>query len=92
VLITGRRRGSASAEGNGIGIGIGNENEDADAAKSAAKARADAAEEAAYVEAVRNGTIPETPLAKLVWLNWRRFPDCVLLTQVGNFYEVSSEQ
>lgn len=29
-------------------------------------------------------------LSRLVWDNWRRFPDCVILTQVGNFYEVKS--
>lgn len=46
------------------------------------------AEEAEYRAALEAGEIPETPLSKLVWLNWKRFPDCILLTQVGNFYEV----
>lgn len=47
-------------------------------------------EQAEYEAALKAGEIPETPLSKLVWLNWKRFPDCILLTQVGNFYEVGA--
>lgn len=41
-------------------------------------------------DAIRQGVIPDTPLAHEVYLNWKRFPDCILLTRVGKFYEVSS--
>lgn len=34
---------------------------------------------------------PKTPLAKSVLANLEKFPDCLLLTRVGNFYEVSSK-
>lgn len=42
-----------------------------------------------FQAAVAANKVPETYLSRLVWDNWKRFPDCVLLTQVGNFYEVS---
>ncbi|OXC71204.1 hypothetical protein AYX13_00070 [Cryptococcus neoformans] len=38
-------------------------------------------------DAIRQGVIPDTPLAHEVYLNWKRFPDCILLTRVGKFYE-----
>jgi len=38
---------------------------------------------------IASGDIPDTALAKQVYLNWKRFPDCVVLTRVGRFYEVS---
>lgn len=40
-------------------------------------------------DAIQQGVIPDTPLAHEVYLNWKRFPDCILLTRVGKFYEVS---
>lgn len=46
-------------------------------------------EEELYREAVKTGDIPDTALAKQVYLNWKRFPDCIVLTRVGKFYEVS---
>jgi len=46
-------------------------------------------EERLYKEAIASGDIPDTALAKQVYLNWKRFPDCVVLTRVGKFYEVS---
>ena len=46
-------------------------------------------EEDIYREAVRMGDIPDTALAKQVYLNWKRFPDCIVLTRVGKFYEAS---
>ena len=46
------------------------------------------AEEDDYLSAVVKGEIPDTALAKQVYLNWRRFPDCIILTRVGKFYEV----
>jgi hypothetical protein len=46
-------------------------------------------EEEMYKEAVKTGDIPDTALAKQVYLNWKRFPDCIVLTRVGKFYEVS---
>ena len=46
-------------------------------------------EEAEYHAAITHGTIPDTALAKQVWQNWMRFPDCIVLTRVGKFYEVS---
>lgn len=33
--------------------------------------------------------IPDTDLAKHVFRNTKRFPDCIVLTRVGKFYEVS---
>jgi hypothetical protein len=47
-------------------------------------------EERLYKDAIASGDIPDTALAKQVYLNWKRFPDCVVLTRVGKFYEVSS--
>jgi hypothetical protein len=47
-------------------------------------------EEKLYKDAIASGDIPDTALAKQVYLNWKRFPDCVVLTRVGKFYEVSS--
>ncbi|WWD22390.1 hypothetical protein CI109_106881 [Kwoniella shandongensis] len=38
-------------------------------------------------QAIAEGIIPNTPLAKEVYINWKRFPDCILLTRVGKFYE-----
>ncbi|KAK8845444.1 hypothetical protein IAR55_006157 [Kwoniella newhampshirensis] len=38
-------------------------------------------------QAIEAGIIPNTPLAREVYLNWKRFPDCILLTRVGKFYE-----
>jgi hypothetical protein len=46
-------------------------------------------EERLYRDAIASGDIPDTALAKQVYLNWKRFPDCVVLTRVGKFYEVS---
>jgi hypothetical protein len=46
-------------------------------------------EERLYKDAIASGDIPDTALAKQVYLNWKRFPDCVVLTRVGKFYEVS---
>jgi len=46
-------------------------------------------EEELYKDAIASGDIPDTALAKQVYLNWKRFPDCVVLTRVGKFYEVS---
>lgn len=46
-------------------------------------------DEADFLAAVEAGTVPDTRLARVVWANWKRFPDCILLTQVGQFYEVS---
>jgi len=43
-----------------------------------------------YKDAIASGDIPDTALAKQVYLNWKRFPDCVVLTRVGKFYEVWS--
>ena len=45
-------------------------------------------EERLYKDAIASGDIPDTALAKQVYLNWKRFPDCVVLTRVGKFYEV----
>jgi hypothetical protein len=47
-------------------------------------------EERLYKDAIASGDIPDTALAKQVYLNWKRFPDCVVLTRVGKFYEVSN--
>ena len=38
--------------------------------------------------AVLNREVPDTPLAKDIYLNYRRFPGCIVLTRVGKFYEV----
>ena len=46
-------------------------------------------EERLYKDAIASGDIPDTALAKQVYLNWKRFPECVVLTRVGKFYEVS---
>jgi hypothetical protein len=45
-------------------------------------------EEESYRRAVAEGDVPDTALAKQVYLNWKRFPDCIVLTRVGKFYEV----
>jgi hypothetical protein len=45
-------------------------------------------EEEVYRRAVAEGDVPDTALAKQVYLNWKRFPDCIVLTRVGKFYEV----
>ncbi|WVQ76288.1 hypothetical protein IAR50_005953 [Cryptococcus sp. DSM 104548] len=37
--------------------------------------------------AIQSGIIPDTALAHEIFLNWKRFPDCILLTRVGKFYE-----
>ncbi|ODN76055.1 hypothetical protein L202_06000 [Cryptococcus amylolentus CBS 6039] len=39
--------------------------------------------------AIQSGIIPDTALAHEIFLNWKRFPDCILLTRVGKFYEAS---
>lgn len=44
-----------------------------------------------YQAAVSAGSIPNSALAKQVFLNWKRFPDCIVLTRVGKFYEVSDD-
>jgi hypothetical protein len=45
-------------------------------------------EEAAFLEAVARKEIPDTELARVIWRNMKLFPDAVLLTRVGGFYEV----
>ncbi|WWC97095.1 hypothetical protein V866_003973 [Kwoniella sp. B9012] len=46
------------------------------------------AEEQAEVDrAIAAGTIPSSDLSREVYTNWLRFPDCILLTRVGKFYE-----
>jgi hypothetical protein len=45
-------------------------------------------EEMIYRDAVAAGDIPDTALAKQVYLNWKRFPGCIIITRVGKFYEV----
>ena len=42
-----------------------------------------------FDQAVNEDRVPNTDLAKVVFRNWRRFPDCIVLTRVGKFYEVS---
>ncbi|WWC58081.1 uncharacterized protein I303_100616 [Kwoniella dejecticola CBS 10117] len=37
--------------------------------------------------AIAAGIIPDSPLSREVYVNWLRFPDCILLTRVGKFYE-----
>ncbi|WRT63671.1 uncharacterized protein IL334_000594 [Kwoniella shivajii] len=44
-------------------------------------------EEAQVEKAIEEGTIPSSTLAREVYTNWLRFPDCILLTRVGKFYE-----
>lgn len=39
--------------------------------------------------ALNDWLIPDSPLAHSVFRNWKRFPDCIVLTKVGKFYEVS---
>ena len=46
-------------------------------------------EERLYKDAVAAGDVPDTALSKQVYLNWKRFPDCIVLTRVGKFYEAS---
>ncbi|KLT41663.1 hypothetical protein CC85DRAFT_247234 [Cutaneotrichosporon oleaginosum] len=46
-----------------------------------------AAENAEFARAVKAGQVPDTALSRIVYDNWKRFPDCILLTQVGNFFE-----
>ncbi|WVQ80362.1 hypothetical protein IAT38_002467 [Cryptococcus sp. DSM 104549] len=41
----------------------------------------------AVQRAIDSGEIPRSPLALEVFINSRRFPDCILLTRVGKFYE-----
>lgn len=48
-----------------------------------------AAENAEFARAVKAGQVPDTALSRLIYDNWKRFPDCVLLTQVGSFFEVT---
>ncbi|WWC66879.1 uncharacterized protein I206_100786 [Kwoniella pini CBS 10737] len=38
-------------------------------------------------KAIATGVIPDSPLSREVYINWLRFPDCILLTRVGKFYE-----
>jgi hypothetical protein len=40
--------------------------------------------------ALNEHRIPDSPLAKTIFRNWKRFPDCIVLTRVGKFYEASS--
>ncbi|WVR03472.1 hypothetical protein IAU60_000463 [Kwoniella sp. DSM 27419] len=44
-------------------------------------------EEAQIAQAIADGTIPDSALSREVYANWLRFPDCILLTRVGKFYE-----
>lgn len=43
---------------------------------------------ASYLAAVAQGEVPDSPLAEQVYQNWKRFPDAIVLTRVGKFYEV----
>ncbi|WVF66211.1 hypothetical protein IAT40_000951 [Kwoniella sp. CBS 6097] len=46
------------------------------------------AEEADEInKAIKEGIIPDSPLAREIYANWLRYPDCILLTRVGKFYE-----
>ena len=47
--------------------------------------------EEAYQIAVREGNVPDTELSRVVFKHQMRFPDAILLTRVGSFYEVESE-
>ncbi|OCF39320.1 hypothetical protein I317_06902 [Kwoniella heveanensis CBS 569] len=38
-------------------------------------------------KAIEANVIPDSPLAREIYANWLRFPDCILLTRVGKFYE-----
>ena len=44
--------------------------------------------EAALYAAIEAGELPNTELSKLVFKNSMRFPDAIVLTRVGKFYEV----
>lgn len=57
---------------------------------SSAAAEADL--DAQYREAVSQGVLPDTPLAREVFGYWKRFPDAILLMRVGKFYEVRRPQ
>ena len=46
-------------------------------------------ESAEFKIALDAGTVPFNEVAKVVFKNWKRFPGCITLTRVGNFYEVS---
>ncbi len=39
--------------------------------------------------ALEEGSIPDSPLARQVFANWKRYPESIVLTRVGKFYEVS---
>lgn len=56
---------------------------------SKASSDVESALDAAYEEAIADGSFPRTPLAKEIFCNMRRFEGDVLLTRVGMFYEVS---
>ncbi|KAL7420828.1 hypothetical protein Q5752_004781 [Cryptotrichosporon argae] len=43
--------------------------------------------DAEWSVAVKEGTVPDTPLARQVFETWHRFPGCIVLTRVGKFYE-----
>ncbi|CAD6571986.1 MAG: DNA mismatch repair ATPase msh1 [Tremellales sp. Tagirdzhanova-0007] len=43
--------------------------------------------EAALYAAIEAGELPNTELSKLVFKNSMRFPDAIVLTRVGKFYE-----
>ncbi len=45
--------------------------------------------EAAFLRAVEAGELPGTDLSKVVYKHRMRFPDAIVLTRVGKFYEVS---
>jgi hypothetical protein len=47
-------------------------------------------ENAAFSRANKAGLVPDTDLARVIYRNMMMFPDEVLLTRVGGFYEVSS--
>ncbi|BEJ10769.1 hypothetical protein CspHIS471_0101910 [Cutaneotrichosporon sp. HIS471] len=84
------------AEGKSVGpledlleLGKGYRQATSRSSKSELKDRHDtaAAENAEFARAVKAGKVPDTALSRLVYDNWRRFPDCILLTQVGSFFE-----
>ena len=44
--------------------------------------------DAAMQAAIKAGELPDTQLSKMVFKNSMRFPDAIVLTRVGKFYEV----
>lgn len=84
-----RKKGLEESEDRGLGVEFSIEPTVSSVDTEISISPADQVINQQLEKALDNGEIPDSPLAHTVFRNWKRFPDCIVMTKVGKFYEVS---